>query len=289
MRYLFYRQDCCMGCRIPIAKFLALCVFFTFIIGCFIAISPITKDDCKCINEKYLINADTHKVLKNLKDGEDVPPSQHKLAVLVPYRDRFEELLIFAPHIHNFLLQQNVNHHIFVLNQVDHYRFNRASLINVGFHESHSDYDYIAMHDVDLLPLNPELPYKYPERGPFHVASPQLHPRYHYPTFVGGILLIKRHIHDKNRRKRDMTKCYNQREVTRRRDRQTGLNSVGYLVESVQEVTIDSAPLTIINIHLKCNKQLTPWCECTESGSSNNGSIPDIKYNLKKKQDIIKF
>lgn len=69
-------------------------------------------------------------------------------------------------------------------------RFNRASLINVGFLESGNDTDYIAMHDVDLLPLNEQLDYGYPEAGPFHVASPELHPLYHYKTYVGGILLL---------------------------------------------------------------------------------------------------
>jgi hypothetical protein len=70
------------------------------------------------------------------------------------------------------------------------YRFNRASLINIGHLESRGECDYVAMHDVDLLPLNLALNYGYPESGPFHVASPQLHPLYHYPKFVGGILLI---------------------------------------------------------------------------------------------------
>lgn len=73
-------------------------------------------------------------------------------------------------------------------------RFNRASLINVGFLESGNDTDYIAMHDVDLMPLNEQLDYSFPEAGPFHVASPELHPLYHYKTYVGGILLLtKRH------------------------------------------------------------------------------------------------
>lgn len=76
--------------------------------------------------------------------------------------------------------------------QFDRYRFNRASLINVGFLETSKDFHYIAMHDVDLLPLNDELLYIYPSKGPYHISSPDLHPRYHYSTFVGGILLIKR-------------------------------------------------------------------------------------------------
>lgn len=71
-------------------------------------------------------------------------------------------------------------------------RFNRAALINVGFLESSNSTDYIAMHDVDLLPLNEELDYGFPEAGPFHVASPELHPLYHYKTYVGGILLLSK-------------------------------------------------------------------------------------------------
>ncbi|XP_054833240.1 beta-1,4-galactosyltransferase 7 isoform X2 [Eublepharis macularius] len=114
----------------------------------------------------------------------------HRLAVLVPFRERFEELLAFVPHMHRFLSRKKIRHHIFILNQVDHYRFNRASLINVGFLESGNDTDYVAMHDVDLLPLNEELDYSFPATGPFHVASPELHPLYHYSTYVGGILLL---------------------------------------------------------------------------------------------------
>lgn len=72
------------------------------------------------------------------------------------------------------------------------HRFNRAALINVGFLESGNSTDYIAMHDVDLLPLNEELDYGFPEAGPFHVASPELHPLYHYKTYVGGILLLSK-------------------------------------------------------------------------------------------------
>ena len=48
------------------------------------------------------------------------------------------------------------------------------------------------MHDVDLLPKDPKLLYSFPENGPLHIASPELHPKYDYPTFIGGILLISR-------------------------------------------------------------------------------------------------
>lgn len=51
------------------------------------------------------------------------------------------------------------------------------------------------MHDVDLLPLNPSLDYHYPPTGHVnHIAAPHLHPRYHYASFVGGILLITKYV-----------------------------------------------------------------------------------------------
>ena len=46
----------------------------------------------------------------------------HKLCILVPFRDRFEELLEFAPYMNTFLSSQNVDHEIYVLNQADQLR-----------------------------------------------------------------------------------------------------------------------------------------------------------------------
>lgn len=86
---------------------------------------------------------------------------------------------------------------------MDRYRFNRASLINVGFLETEKAFDYIAMHDVDLLPMNDQLSYAYPSAGPHHISSPDLHPRYHYNAFIGGILLIKRCALNPDRRDAD--------------------------------------------------------------------------------------
>ncbi|XP_059846091.1 beta-1,4-galactosyltransferase 7 isoform X1 [Hypanus sabinus] len=124
------------------------------------------------------------------EETDDPSWGPHKIAIIVPFRERFEELLSFVPYMHAFLKKKKIRHKILVINQVDHFRFNRASLINVGFLESGNDTDYLAMHDVDLLPQNEDLDYGYPEKGPFHVASPELHPLYHYKNYVGGILLL---------------------------------------------------------------------------------------------------
>ena len=168
----------------------------------------------------------------------------HQLAVVVPFRNRYEEMIKFVPHIHKFLDRQKVKHQILVINQADRhryskcksvvenysitrvhvgqimwfmwwylnllcsscilltivfyltssidYRFNRASLLNIGFLLSRNECDYMVMHDVDLLPMNDDLQYSYPTKGPLHISSPELHPLYHYATFVGGILIMSR-------------------------------------------------------------------------------------------------
>ncbi|XP_057323672.1 beta-1,4-galactosyltransferase 7 isoform X1 [Microplitis mediator] len=289
-------------------RYLLFSIFILFIFSCILSILPLNSDNCNCYEKTYRSMKVSDYVVKRNKI------SQNKLAVLVPFRDRFEELLQFAPHMKQFLDKQNIDYHIFILHQVDKFRFNRASLINVGFIFVKNDYDYIAMHDIDLLPLNDNLSYGFPDNGPFHISSPELHPRYHYPTFIGGILLVSRkhylavngmsnkywgwgleddefyvrlkeanlkvyrpqnvltgsqntfkHIHDKNTRKRDTIKCFNQREITRKRDRQTGLNNVSYKIEQVINVTISDVPLTVLNIALNCDKTLTPWCDCTKT------------------------
>jgi xylosylprotein 4-beta-galactosyltransferase len=116
------------------------------------------------------------------------------LCVLVPYRDRFKELQRFIPHMEKFLNAQNVNHRFIILNQTDSLRFNRASLINVGWFEADRlRCTYLVMHDVDLLPQNPALDYSYPGIGVVrHIAAGKYHPkkRYNYPKFIGGILIL---------------------------------------------------------------------------------------------------
>lgn len=54
----------------------------------------------------------------------------------MPFRDRQPELQLFVPHIEDFLNDQGILHKIIVLNQTDSLRFNRASLINVGWYEA---------------------------------------------------------------------------------------------------------------------------------------------------------
>ncbi|XP_069194830.1 beta-1,4-galactosyltransferase 7 isoform X2 [Procambarus clarkii] len=308
---------------------IGLCLVFFF----YVSLPSANTDECECKSEQDAAAASGVVPGQSLlRPSKLFTNDKHKMALLVPFRDRFEELLEFAPHIHTFLNAQHKNHHLYIINQVDNLRFNRASLLNVGFLESGIDCDYIAMHDVDLLPMNAALTYDFPHDGPYHVAAPHLHPRYHYPTFIGGILLVKRehfrkvdglsnkywgwgleddeffarlkevklevfrpgnltsgakdtfrHIHDRRVRRRDMIKCYNQQEITRHRDRQTGLSTVRYQIQSKKEMTIQGAPMTILNVVLECDRFVTPWCDCTE----NIGNTPKAHHKSEKSDDVI--
>lgn len=172
----------------------------------FILFNYITIKVIKCNKEsgrnpKFAHNSQNEKIQKTPKEERKHPlkPSSsqkdfkdgHKLAIIVPFRDRFDELLEFVPALNEFLDEAGVNHEIIIVNQVDTYRFNRASLINAGYiYTLDHEFDYMAMHDVDLIPQTHEIKYDFPVSGPVHLASPELHPKYHYPNYVGGILML---------------------------------------------------------------------------------------------------
>lgn len=116
-------------------------------------------------------------------------------AIVVPFRDRFDELEQFVPHLSRYLAHKSITNHIWIVNQGGGMRFNRAALINVGFLMSAKSSDYMIMHDVDLLPMNEDLDYSYPPpTGPVHISAPGIHPQYDYASFSGGIMSI-RHEH----------------------------------------------------------------------------------------------
>ena len=46
------------------------------------------------------------------------PASAHRLAVLIPFRNTFDELQQFVPYMSQFLTNQSVPHEFFVINQV---------------------------------------------------------------------------------------------------------------------------------------------------------------------------
>ena len=65
---------------------------------------------------------------RNIKSARS--EGHHSLCILVPFRDRFEELTYFVPKISRFLDNQNIDHKIIVITQVSCIMF---ELISVGY------------------------------------------------------------------------------------------------------------------------------------------------------------
>jgi hypothetical protein len=80
--------------------------------------------------------------------------SDKKLEIIVPYRDRAEDLAEFVPNVSKFLNHHGIrNYRITVVKQLLNAQFNRGKLLNVGFLESCNDSDYSVFHDVDVYPV----------------------------------------------------------------------------------------------------------------------------------------
>ena len=80
--------------------------------------------------------------------------SRHRVAIIVPYRDRAEHLSLFLRHMHPFLSKQQIDYGIFVVEPLAHLTFNRGLLMNIGFlralNITQSKWQCFMFHDVDL-------------------------------------------------------------------------------------------------------------------------------------------
>ncbi|XP_011924692.1 PREDICTED: beta-1,4-galactosyltransferase 1 isoform X2 [Cercocebus atys] len=102
----------------------------------------------------------------NVKMGGRYTPrdcvSPHKVAIIIPFRNRQEHLKYWLYYLHPILQRQQLDYGIYVINQAGDTMFNRAKLLNVGFREALKDYDYtcFVFSDVDLIPMNDRNAYR---------------------------------------------------------------------------------------------------------------------------------
>ena len=115
----------------------------------------------------------------------------HKLAIVVPYRNREEHLKEFLPHMKKYLADQKIDNTIYIIEQEEGKPFNRAKLLNIGFLEAAKECDYFVFHDVDMLPEN--VGYEYQD-VPTHLAAAasQFNYRLPYDGYFGGVTMFDR-------------------------------------------------------------------------------------------------
>jgi hypothetical protein len=94
---------------------------------------------------------------------------KHKLGIIVPYRNREEQLQQFIISISNFLNTKNLDYEIIIVEQDNAKQFNRGMLLNIGFTYSEKlKCDYVVFHDVDMLPVDVDYSFS---PIPLHLAT----------------------------------------------------------------------------------------------------------------------
>jgi hypothetical protein len=116
---------------------------------------------------------------------------EHKLAIIVPYRNRLEHLGQFVPYMNAYLSERQISNTIYVIEQEAGKPFNRAMLLNIGFLEAGLEHDYFVFHDIDMLPSDVDYTYR---ENPNHlaVAASQFGGRLPYAEFFGGVTMFSR-------------------------------------------------------------------------------------------------
>lgn len=125
--------------------------------------------------------------------------NNHKLGVIVPYRNRYEQLLTFKEKISDYLTQKGVNFELIVVEQNDEKTFNRGKLLNIGFKiAKRLKCNYVAFHDVDMLPV--DVDYSYTDK-PLHLAtnfiSVENMSRIVFDEYFGGVTLFPTDVFEK--------------------------------------------------------------------------------------------
>ena len=103
------------------------------------------------------------KRIQKLKEKK----ATHKLGIIVPYRDREQQLKRFLSHMKEYI--KDIEYEIFIVEQADDKPFNRGKLLNAGYkYAVDKGCDYFVFHDVDMLPE--DVDYSYSDK-PLHLAT----------------------------------------------------------------------------------------------------------------------
>jgi len=117
----------------------------------------------------------------------------HKLGICIPYRNRYEHLQKIVPHLSEFLNKRGIDHRFYVAHQADDKLFNRGLMKNIAAKFAFEDgCDYIAWHDIDMIPISDDCDYSYPEENPVHIATKlsKYDFKLNYEQYFGGVVLF---------------------------------------------------------------------------------------------------
>ncbi|XP_023571854.1 beta-1,4-galactosyltransferase 1 [Octodon degus] len=152
--------------------------------------------------------------------------SPHKVAIIIPFRNRQEHLKYWLYYLHPILQRQQLDYGIYVVNQNERGRkadqtaaatltttttaaataattttlagdsmFNRAKLLNIGFQEALKDYNYncFVFSDVDLIPMDDHNAYRcFSQPRHISVAMDKFGFSLPYVQYFGGVSALSK-------------------------------------------------------------------------------------------------
>ena len=98
--------------------------------------------------------------------------ARHKVAIIIPYRDRELHLVKLLAHLHPILARQQIDYRVYVVEQAGADTFNKARILNVAFLtavQREPTTACVIFHDVDLVPEHDHNLYTCPEM-PRHMS-----------------------------------------------------------------------------------------------------------------------
>jgi hypothetical protein len=147
------------------------------------------------------------KQMPNISLGGQWKPNNctpnYKIALIIPFRDREENLKFFLNHMHPFLARQQLEYGIYLVEPLVNLTFNRGLLMNIGFVEAlkdKNDWQCFIFHDVDLLPEDERNFYSC-SNTPTHMSSAVSSLKYKLPynkLFGGVTSFSKQQFHNIN-------------------------------------------------------------------------------------------
>ena len=124
-------------------------------------------------------------------------PLQQRLAFIIPIRNRELHVSRFTKSMESKFRRlplKLASPKMFFIEQLDSKPFNRGKLLNVGFMEAlqQGRYEYMAFHDVDMIPMKDEVDYSFPASGPRHLATcvEQFEWTLPYDHYFGGVTIL---------------------------------------------------------------------------------------------------
>ncbi|CAL1538517.1 unnamed protein product [Lymnaea stagnalis] len=140
----------------------------------------------------------------SVKEHSDVLPggewrpssciSRHRVAIIIPYRDRWNHLKVLLHYLLPTLKRQQIHFRIFVVEQFGNETFNKGRIMNAAFREALQLFDFqcVTFHDVDLVPEDDRNMYSCTEQ-PKHmsISIDKFQYTLPYQGLVGGVLMFR--------------------------------------------------------------------------------------------------